>query len=740
MSYARRILHYSSAPTLFQSLISDRVVAGCSFELNRLGGCGAGELQLNDEFANRDSIQVGDWIAFEYSAGVRWYMGRVEHRSATVPAGVSFRLEGMSVQLGELFAGGFDATVGQGLAPHRFANSDLFPNDPDRAVESINLVSEPRQLVILLMQQYVVPKSDILLDTTLIETLTNPSSVASMKFRGEESIKEIIKDLALRAGHASWGVQPDGKFFYLQKPTATTATWRVGRDIISLEETRERNQLYNRLLLTGGYIYDAPAVPGNEARSIYRWRGNYTQPASRTAYGERRIRMNIPWIRTAADSREFAREFFRVYAEPTTHYILDVGDQAALPFPWEGQIKIEDKDGTEIITSAVETIRVQFDHAPRFQIEIGPDDPQIHWDEPPFNERWEIPSPAVGNPRSYGGEEISLTSFLITDPPGPSSSSVVPSSSYLVSSSSPVSSSPPLSSSPPASGSSSVVNSSSSPTSLTCTLTTPASTVLEPFIVTATFSAIVTDFILTDITVTNGTASNFAGSGTTYTFTITPTAEGDVTTFVAAGVATDINSNTNSASNSLVTTYDKTLIEDSFTGTNNAFIDGRTPDITNIPGNNWIVEEGSPDIQNNQYSAGQSVAVIEIGEANVDVSTEIVLGSSSLPAASLLLRYIDSSNHWKVQIYTGRDQVEIIENINGTGTIRASASLGSVNPGDAYTLRVTVDNNDLFTIYVDGAQKLTYTKSTHHAITKHGVHTYNSATLSTHDNFKVKKL
>ncbi|NER78777.1 MAG: hypothetical protein F6K42_04205, partial [Leptolyngbya sp. SIO1D8] len=46
------------------------------------------------------------------------------------------------------------------------------------------------------------------------------------------------------------------------------------------------------------------------------------------------------------------------------------------------------------------------------------------------------------------------------------------------------------------------------------------------FSVIATFSESTADFTNTDISVTNGSVSNFSGSGTTYTFDVTPTADG----------------------------------------------------------------------------------------------------------------------------------------------------------------------------------------------------------------------
>ncbi|WP_300528965.1 Ig-like domain-containing protein [Maricaulis sp.] len=68
-----------------------------------------------------------------------------------------------------------------------------------------------------------------------------------------------------------------------------------------------------------------------------------------------------------------------------------------------------------------------------------------------------------------------------------------------------------------------------------------------PFDVSFTFSEAVTGFELSDITVGNGAASAFTGSGTTYGATITPAADGAVTVDVAADVATDGPGNGNTA-------------------------------------------------------------------------------------------------------------------------------------------------------------------------------------------------
>jgi LPXTG-site transpeptidase (sortase) family protein len=80
----------------------------------------------------------------------------------------------------------------------------------------------------------------------------------------------------------------------------------------------------------------------------------------------------------------------------------------------------------------------------------------------------------------------------------------------------------------------------------------------SPIPVTITFSEDMTGFELGDITVGNGTAGNFAGSGKTYTADITPSADGEITVDIAANVAVDASSNGNTAAAQFKITYDAT--------------------------------------------------------------------------------------------------------------------------------------------------------------------------------------
>lgn len=402
--FQRRILHHGPSPTGIPVLLDDRALGSCWFELHRLGGCGAGEVILQREFHEREAIQIGDWISFEPVAGTRWYFGRVEETRYQHPGRLRVRLAGMVNELNEVFPGGFDATP-QDRRPIRYGDTDLFSNDPDRDWEVAHYSPSVDVLVRQLIQQHVVGHTHISYVSHLIESPRATLRALSVKFRGEESLRSILKDLALRA-QADWGVDAAGRFFFLRRRTQIQTTFRMDRDLTSVEQVCDRELIFNRLLLTGDYIYDHRDNSGQIARRVYRWRANYFEPDSCHQHGNRRLRLWVPWIRTQSDSIDFAREFFRTYSQPRGRFLIETLPRNTLLNPWEGAVAIESPAGQVVSSGIVERVRVLFDHAPRFRLEIGPEDPREQWPEPPQDERWEIPDHIPSN-----GGEISLTSF-----------------------------------------------------------------------------------------------------------------------------------------------------------------------------------------------------------------------------------------------------------------------------------------------------------------------------------------
>jgi hypothetical protein len=85
------------------------------------------------------------------------------------------------------------------------------------------------------------------------------------------------------------------------------------------------------------------------------------------------------------------------------------------------------------------------------------------------------------------------------------------------------------------------------PPSVAMSSATSDPTNANPIPVTVTFSSAVIGFVQSDVTVTNGAISGFAGSGAVYTFNLAPATDGVVTADIAAGVCTDLAGNPNLA-------------------------------------------------------------------------------------------------------------------------------------------------------------------------------------------------
>jgi len=84
----------------------------------------------------------------------------------------------------------------------------------------------------------------------------------------------------------------------------------------------------------------------------------------------------------------------------------------------------------------------------------------------------------------------------------------------------------------------------------------PATTNVSPIPVTVTFSQSVTGFLVDDITAANATVGAFAGSGASYSFSLTPSGQGTVTANIAAGAATNASGSANAAAAPFCRVYD----------------------------------------------------------------------------------------------------------------------------------------------------------------------------------------
>lgn len=260
-------------------------------------------------------------------------------------------------------------------------------------------------------------------------------------------------------------------------------------------------------------------------------------------------------------------------------------------------------------------------------------------------------------------------------------------------------------------------------------LSTPNNQVTGSFQVTARLSESVQGLGADDVTIINGTISNFSGSGRVFQFTITPTSPGQVRIRIAANRFTDLANNFNTPSNELIVQYDlpdtqaptitlstlATTVNDAFTvnisiseqvlgfavndiivtnGTKSGFSgNGSTYSITITPSNQGVVRVVVP------ANSCQDQA----GNAN-EISNELVINYVIPDTDRPLPRLRTGATN-----VTGPFQIELVlnENVTGLGlddfTV-SNAALSNLtgggtsyfvtaNPTDAGTVRISIPAN-----------------------------------------------
>jgi hypothetical protein len=412
-TFERLIWHYPAGGTAGVD-IARWATAETWFELDRQGGCGAGELHLSRLWPERDAVAVGDLVAFDYRPGNRWYLGRVQDRVAVNPAGVVLSLQGLTVQLGEIFPGGFGADSPDGTPPLRIAQNDRFANDPDRDLETVVPLNRPDEVVRYLMANYVAERTGIDYRPELVANTGN-RVVESLKLNGEESLRGLLKDLAMRAGNFRWGVDAAKRFFFQPTSQQVGYRYRLGESLVSLETTRSLDEIVNRVLLTGGVIYTGATPAAGEPAGSYRFRQSYLRQTSRQTYGDRRRTLSLPWIRTTADALAFARQYLDEYAEPTDRLEAEVLASEQIPIPGAGLVEIADQSQRVMGRWTLEAVRVEFRGVPRIRLSLGRLPPETLWPEAPYAERFPI---AAADDDDLSSSDTSESSVVLSSGPG----------------------------------------------------------------------------------------------------------------------------------------------------------------------------------------------------------------------------------------------------------------------------------------------------------------------------------
>lgn len=264
------------------------------------------------------------------------------------------------------------------------------------------------------------------------------------------------------------------------------------------------------------------------------------------------------------------------------------------------------------------------------------------------------------------------------------------------------------------------------------------SPVTGAFPVSVVFSESVTGFALEDITVTNGTASGFTGSGSSYGATITPATSGTTTVSVVANKANDNAGNANAASNTLsieftpeivktptsveiVAIADKNLGDPAF-----ELVANTTPAGTPVV---WSVVSGSATVSGSTLTLGTVSGTVTV-QATI-VENETLLGSSDtevfelldpvlttpvitfqLPTAVTIIETVELTASLDAQGATSISVEDIVYSVTsgpgqidgsvlsftGTGSVEVTASIAATSTTNSASSTQSILVNPVFTV------------------------------------------
>jgi len=201
----------------------------------------------------------------------------------------------------------------------------------------------------------------------------------------------------------------------------------------------------------------------------------------------------------------------------------------------------------------------------------------------------------------------------------------------------------------------------------------PSTTKNSPIAVTITFTKSVSDFVVGDITVTNGTASNLNGSATTYTADITPANQGPVTVNVATGVAQDSAGIGNTAAAELKRTYDSKVPD--------------APTITTLPKTNnadSIMIDGTAEAETTITITGGAATASGTADGSGNYSISVNLTQNAVNTLVVKATDTAGNNSATASVAITEDSaVPTVSSINRQTPLDASTNAASV------TFRVT---------------------------------------------------
>ncbi|GAB3996313.1 hypothetical protein GCM10028807_38540 [Spirosoma daeguense] len=246
-------------------------------------------------------------------------------------------------------------------------------------------------------------------------------------------------------------------------------------------------------------------------------------------------------------------------------------------------------------------------------------------------------------------------------------------------------------------------------------ITNGATTSTSPLPFTLTFSESVTGLASNEISVTNATLSDFSGSGSIYTFTVVPSASGQVTINVVTNVAEDVAGNGNSASNTYSFTYQAAPTITNFVATNPTICAGQVVGFTATLGNvgsgyTYTLSDGTNAISGNGTgtSFSQSLTVNTSGPRTFTLA--ITSNGQSNQASTLVTVSTPPTNASLTGGILSCSQPSVTISATADGASSYSFSTGASQIGS--TNQAVVSQVGTYTVIISNAQGCTVAQTT----------------------------
>ena len=219
------------------------------------------------------------------------------------------------------------------------------------------------------------------------------------------------------------------------------------------------------------------------------------------------------------------------------------------------------------------------------------------------------------------------------------------------------------------------------------------------FDITVTFDEPVTGFALAGIDVGNGTPSALAGSGTTYTATITPTADGIVNIIVLTDAAQDAAGNGNEVSNEFSVEYDATRPVPTITSTTpdpiNTTFDvsiSFTEDVTGFELSDIVVDNGNAGSFVALSSSEYQATITPAADGDVTVSIPENVSQDAATNGNV------ASNDFSVEYDTTPPEPPVITHISDY----TCAGNTMVTGDNTLEISGTAERNSTVEVFIDG--------------------------------------